>query len=94
MSGNILLEHAQSSSTEFLIYTGNFCGYCTAAKRLLERHELSYTEFNFDEVPDLRQQIVEVTGHRTVPVLFDIKGEQTVFIGGYDQLQPYLRQRS
>ena len=94
MSGNILHEHAQSSSSEFLIYTGNFCGYCTAAKRLFERHGLSYTEYNFDEVPHLRQHIVEATGHRTVPVIFDIKGEQTVFIGGYDQLQPYLRQRS
>ena len=94
MSGNILHEHVQSSSSEFLIYTGNFCGYCTAATRLLDRKGLTYTEYNFDETPNLRQSIVEATGHRTVPVIFDIKGEQTVFIGGYDQLQPYLRQRS
>ncbi|MDE0869935.1 MAG: hypothetical protein OSA21_06445 [Candidatus Poseidoniaceae archaeon] len=94
MSEDFLVEQAKQIDTEFLIYTGNFCGYCTAAKRLLDRKELSFTEFNFDEVPDLRQKIVEATGHRTVPVIFDIKGEQPVYIGGYDQLQPYLRQRS
>jgi|TARA_B110000914_G_scaffold201901_1_gene194466 glutaredoxin 3 len=94
MSEEFIVEQAQQIDTEFLIYTGNFCGYCTAAKRLLERHELSFTDYNFDEIPNLRQKIVEATGHRTVPVIFDIKGEQPVFIGGYDQLQPYLRQRS
>ena len=94
MSEELIIGHAAEAGTDFLIYTGNFCGYCTAAKRLLDRKELSFTEFNFDEVPNLRQQIVEATGHRTVPVIFDIKGEQPVYIGGYDQLQPYLRQRS
>jgi hypothetical protein len=80
MSEEFIVEQAQQIDTEFLIYTGNFCGYCT--------------DYNFDEIPNLRQKIVEATGHRTVPVIFDIKGEQPVFIGGYDQLQPYLRQRS
>ena len=93
MGEEILFEHANSNSTEFLIYTGNFCGYCTAATRLLDRKGLSYTEYNFDEIPNLRQSIVEATGHRTVPVILDIRNEQPVFIGGYDQLQPYLRQR-
>tara|TARA_B110000305_G_scaffold76341_1_gene85732 strand:- start:1768 stop:2052 length:285 start_codon:yes stop_codon:yes gene_type:complete len=94
MSEQFLLEQAKQVDTEFIIYTGNFCGYCTAAKRLLDRKELSFTEFNFDEVSDLRQKIVAATGHRTVPVIFDVNGEQPVYVGGYDQLQPYLRQRS
>ena len=50
MGEEILFEHANSNSTEFLIYTGNFCGYCTAATRLLDRKGLSYTEYNFDAV--------------------------------------------
>ena len=93
MSEEFIVNQAQQLDTEFLIYTGNFCGFCTAAKRFLDSKEISFTEYNFDVVPNLRQQIVEATGHRTVPVIFDIKGEQPVFIGGYDQLQPYLRQR-
>jgi glutaredoxin 3 len=93
MSEEFIVNQAQQLDTEFLIYTGNFCGYCTAAMRFLDNNKISFTEYNFDEVPNLRQQIVEATGHRTVPVIFDIKGEQPVFIGGYDQLQPYLRQR-
>ena len=94
MSEEILLEHAKSHDTDFLMYTGQFCGYCSAAKRLLGSEEFTFTEISFDEQPDLRKPVVEATGHRTVPVILDIRGEQPVFIGGFDQLQPYLRQSS
>lgn len=94
MSEEILLEHAKSHDTDFLMYTGQFCGYCSAAKRLLSSKEFTFTEISFDEQPDLRKTVVEATGHRTVPVILDIRGEQPVFIGGFDQLQPYLRQSS
>tara|TARA_B100000497_G_C7330366_1_gene218814 strand:- start:218 stop:502 length:285 start_codon:yes stop_codon:yes gene_type:complete len=94
MSEEILLEHAKSNDTDFLMYTGQFCGYCSAAKRLLNSKEFTFTEISFDEQPDLRKPVVEATGHRTVPVILDIRGEQPVFIGGFDQLQPYLRQSS
>ena len=94
MSEEILVEHAKSHDTDFLMYTGRFCGYCSAAKRLLNSKEVTFTEISFDEQPDLRNPVVEATGHRTVPVILDIRGEQPVFVGGFDQLQPYLRQSS
>ena len=94
MSEETIVLHAQESQAQFLVYTGNFCGYCTAAKRLLERSNLTYTEYNFGEHPGLRKLVVDATGHRTVPVILDISNEQPIFIGGYDQLQPYLRKRS
>ena len=94
MSEEILVEHASSHDTDFLMYTGRFCGYCSAAKRLLNSKEFTFTEISFDEQPDLRNPVVEATGHRTVPVILDIRGEQPVFVGGFDQLQPYLRQSS
>jgi len=94
MSEEILVEHAKSHDTDFLMYTGRFCGYCSAAKRLLNSKEFTFTEISFDEQPDLRNPVVEATGHRTVPVILDIRGEQPVFVGGFDQLQPYLRQSS
>ena len=94
MSGETVLQHARESKTEFLIYTGDFCGYCTAAKRLLDSSSLTYTEYNFDEHSGLRKSVVDETWHRTVPVILDISNEQPIFIGGFDQLQPYLRKRS
>ena len=94
MTEETILQHALESKSEFLVYTGNYCGYCTAAKRLLERSNLTYTEYNFDEHAGLRKSVVDATGHRTVPVILDIRNEQPIFIGGYDQLQPYLRKRS
>ena len=33
MSEAKVLQDAEQAGTDFLIYTGNFCGYCTAAKR-------------------------------------------------------------
>lgn len=94
MSEELIVSHAKEAGTDFLIYTGNFCGYCTAAIRLLKRKNFSLTERNFDVETELRTPVVTATGHRTVPVIFDIRGEQPVFIGGFDQLQPYFRKRS
>jgi len=90
MSEAIVLRDAENSGTDFLMYTGNFCGYCTAAKRLLERKGLTFNELNFDAGEAKRKEIVEATGHRTVPVILDLRKEQPIFIGGYTELNAYL----
>ncbi|MBT5735470.1 MAG: glutaredoxin [Euryarchaeota archaeon] len=90
MSDEIILKHAAESETDFLIYTGNFCGYCNAAKRLLESKKLSFTEYNFDQHSGLRQEIVAATGHRTVPVIFDLRGDNVTYVGGFDETNSYL----
>lgn len=74
----------------FLVFTGRFCGYCTAAKRLLSQKEQPFVEISFDEHPrHLRDEVVEATMHRTVPVIFDIRGDDRTFIGGFDELSKY-----
>ena len=73
MSEAVILEHAAQAGTDFLMYTGNFCGYCTAAQRLFDGKSLSFKEYNFDEHNGLRQAVVAATGHRTVPVIFDLR---------------------
>ena len=40
-----LLEQHQGN---FLVFTGRFCGYCTAAKRLLTQKQLPFVEISFD----------------------------------------------
>lgn len=94
MSEAMILEHASQTDTDFLIYTGDFCGYCRALKNLLQNKDLSYTEYNFDHHDGMRMAVVQATGHRTVPVVFDLRDEQPLFIGGFDETNRYLRKRS
>tara|TARA_B100001250_G_C19741850_1_gene763430 strand:+ start:906 stop:1226 length:321 start_codon:yes stop_codon:yes gene_type:complete len=91
MSEKVILQHAAEAGTDFLLYTGNFCGYCTAAKRLFESKNFSFKEYNFDEYSGLRQDVVAATGHRTVPVIFDLRDGNVTFIGGFDETNAYLR---
>ena len=90
MSEEVILGHAKDAGTDFLLYTSNFCGYCNAAKRLFATKNLTYKEFNFDEHQGLRQAVVAATGHRTVPVIFDLREGNVMFIGGYDETNAYL----
>jgi mycoredoxin len=91
VSEAMILEHAVEAQTDFLIYTGNFCGYCRALKNLLDGKSLTYTEFNFDNYPNMRTLVVQATGHRTVPVVFDIREQSPLFIGGFDETKRYLK---
>jgi glutaredoxin len=57
---------------------------------LLESKKLSFTEYNFDQHSGLRQEIVAATGHRTVPVIFDLRGDNVTYVGGFDETNSYL----
>jgi glutaredoxin 3 len=85
------LGHAAEAGTDFLIYTSNYCGYCTAAKRMFEQKNLTFKEINFDENPQIRNDVVAATGRRTVPVIFDLRGDAPMYIGGFDETSRYLR---
>ncbi len=65
------------------IYTRMGCGYCTAAKRLLDRKGIAYTEHDASFSPELRQEmIVRANGRSTFPQIF--VGD--VHVGGCDDL--------
>ena len=59
-----------------------------------EQEGTTFTEYNFDEHDGMRMAVVQATGHRTVPVVFDLRGEQPMFIGGFDETNRYLRKTS
>lgn len=68
---------------EVTIYTRAMCGYCTAAKRLLERKGVTYTEHDASFSPQLRQEMIsKAKGRSTFPQIF--VGE--VHVGGCDDL--------
>ncbi|MBL3607276.1 glutaredoxin 3 [Rhodovulum sulfidophilum] len=65
------------------IYTTSTCGYCHAAKRLLDGKGVCYAEFDVTADPGLRQQMMErADGGYTVPQIFI--GE--THVGGCDDL--------
>ena len=79
MNEEIVLQHAAEAGTDFLMYTGNFCGYCNAAKRLFAGKKLSFKEYNFDEHAGLRQAINGNWTQNAVPVIFDLRdGNETL----------------
>ena len=82
-----LLNRADS---DFFIVSTNVCPYCFKAKRYLDGRKLSWTEVNVQNDQQLRMEFVAMTGHRTVPVVFDLRGDDPVFVGGSDDLEVYL----
>jgi glutaredoxin 3 len=66
-----------------IVYTQPFCGYCTAAKRLLTAKGAAFTEIDVMIEAGKRDEMIERSGgRRTVPQIF-IDGRH---IGGYDDL--------
>ena len=65
------------------IYTTPICGYCVAAKRLLNKKGVEYTEYNVMMNSEKRAEMNQRSnGGRTVPQIF-IDGKP---IGGCDEL--------
>ena len=65
------------------IYTSPLCGYCHAAKRLLNSKGSTFTEIDIWAEPDRKAEMMQrANGGRTVPQIFI--GEQHV--GGCDEL--------
>ena len=66
------------------IYTGPFCNYCNAAKRLLARNKASYKEIDISKVDGAMDEMInKANGKRTIPqIFFDDQ-----HIGGYDEVR-------
>ncbi|MEP3439305.1 MAG: glutaredoxin 3 [Hoeflea sp.] len=70
------------------LYTRQFCGFCTAAKRLLDGKGVGYTEHDATFSPDLKQEMIaKANGRATFPQIF-IDG---VHVGGCDELHALER---
>lgn len=65
-----------------LMYTTDFCPYCTSAKALLQKRGIEYDEINLARDPDGREELSRKTGMITFPQIM-IDGEP---IGGFREL--------
>jgi glutaredoxin 3 len=65
------------------IYTTPYCGFCHAAKRLLQEKGVSFTEIDVAATPELRGEMMSrANGGYTVPQIF-IGGTH---VGGCNEL--------
>jgi len=65
------------------IYSSPLCGFCHAAKRLLKKKGVSFSEIDVFSDPSRKAEMIErAKGGRTVPQIF-IGGEH---VGGCDEL--------
>ena len=66
------------------IYTGPLCGFCDAAKKLLARNNVEYSEVNIATVDGAMDEMIKkANGKRTVPqIFFDDQ-----HMGGYDDVR-------
>ena len=69
---------------KIIIYTGPFCNYCEAAKRLLNRNNASFKEINIATVDGAKEEMIKkANGKMTIPqIFFDDQ-----HIGGYDEVR-------
>lgn len=65
------------------IYTSPYCGFCHAAKRLLNQKGVTYSEIDVMADPSRKPEMIQrANGGRTVPQIF--VGE--THVGGCDEL--------
>ena len=72
------------------MYSTRFCPYCIRARMLLDSKRVQYTDISVDSKPDLRREMMQRSGRRTVPQIW--VGEQHV--GGFDDLARLEQQGS
>ena len=65
------------------IYKTDWCGYCTAALRLLRHKGVAFEQIDVDGDVTMRRWLVQATGRTTVPQIFI----DDVPIGGYTDMR-------
>ncbi len=65
-----------------VLYTSSLCGYCSAAKRLLDNKGWPYETISVDGNAAVKAEMQERSGRRTVPQIYF----GSTHVGGYDDM--------
>jgi len=72
-----------SSNAKIEIYSGDYCPYCVRAKSLLKQRGLDFIEYNVQQEPEKRVEMMKRSnGGRSIPQIF-INDQH---VGGCDEL--------
>ena len=75
---------AQVNKPKIIMYTSAHCPYCNNAERLLTAKGIKeINKIRIDLQPELRIEMMQKTGRRTVPQIYI--GDQ--YIGGFNELR-------
>ena len=75
-------------SNNIIVYSSDSCYYCTQAKKLLDKLNLSYEEINIQSFPEKRDEMLSRSnGKRTVPQIF----VNDQHVGGFDELNNLVK---
>lgn len=85
---SILLE---KDDVDFVLFTTNTCPFCHNAKNLLSQAKLTWKSHDVRKNQKLMIEVIRITGQKTVPVVFETRGDVPIFIGGFDDLHEFLR---
>ena len=66
-----------------VLYGTRLCSFCLAARRLLDEKGITFEDISVDTDLDLRMEILEKSGQRTVPQIW----VGSTHVGGYSDLQ-------
>lgn len=66
--------------TKVAIYTTPGCKFCKKTKRFFKSKGVEYTEYNVAENEDAREEMLEKSGQKGVPVI-DIEGYDEIIVG-------------
>ena len=70
------------------MYSTRFCPYCIRARALLESKGVTYEDIAVDADPELRREMMALSGRRTVPQIWI----DELHVGGFDDLAGLDRQ--
>ena len=86
------LEQALNSDSHFFMITTNVCYYCTRAKNILNAKGLTFTQIDANQELEVHLDARNQTGWRTVPIIWDLRSGEPIFVGGSDELILLLNQ--
>ncbi len=75
--------------SKVIIYTSDYCHYCTKAKALLQKKQIQFEEIDATSDTAREEMIIKSGGRKTVPQIF-INNQH---IGGCDDLYDLDRQK-
>jgi glutaredoxin 3 len=67
---------------EVIVYSSDYCPYCTRAKQLLNSKKVAFDEIVVDGKPQLRSEMIKKAGRTSVPQIWI----GSVHVGGCDDL--------
>ena len=73
---------SSGAAPRVVMYATGWCPYCTRARQLLERKQVSFELIDIDGSRELRQQMIARSGRTSVPQIFI--GD--THVGGCDDL--------